>query len=117
MSLTSTDEVAATTRKVESRSALSNSRAYQASTRALSHVTMAGVACGATTRTLAPATSRLRIFDSAIFPAPITRHERPFSFRNIGKRLIPSPFRTAHLTNPPDHAARDPEKGRAARPE
>src|SRR5882757_4030059 len=49
-----------------------------------------GVAFGATTRTDASVASRLSIFASPTVPAPTTRHRRPSSFTNMGKRLIPS---------------------------
>src|SRR6267143_5006267 len=45
------------------------------------------VASGATTRTRAPVSRRLAILDSAIVPAPTTRHWRAASLRNIGKSL------------------------------
>ena len=47
-----------------------------------------GVALGATTRTRAPACTRLLIFDSAMVPAPTTKHGRPVSFMNIGNSFV-----------------------------
>src|SRR5947208_11523002 len=43
------------------------------------------VASGATTRTRAPASRRLAILDSAMAPAPTTRHGLAESLRNMGK--------------------------------
>src|SRR5579864_5907384 len=82
------EEVAATTRNASARSAGRNLRRSQRIFFARVHARIWSVASGATTRTLAPARSRLSILSWATEPAPTTRQRRPFNFRNAGKRGI-----------------------------
>src|SRR2546425_11193176 len=60
------------------------------------HPCILAAARGATACTLAPASSRLAIFDSPISPAPTTRHFRPFSLRRA-EIVFPSTYYSQYL--------------------
>src|SRR5437016_14171616 len=60
------------------------------------HPCILAAAPGATACTLAPASSRLAIFDSPISPAPTTRHFRPFGLRRA-EIVFPSTYYSQYL--------------------
>jgi hypothetical protein len=77
--------VAAMTKNMPSRSAGSNGRWRQSRVFDCAQARTWGVAWGATTSTLPPASKRLAILDSAMAPAPTTRQGRFESLKNMGK--------------------------------
>src|SRR5579863_5104387 len=82
------EEVAATTRNASAKSVGRNLRRSQWIFFARVHARIRSVASGATTRTLAPARSKVSIFSCATGPAPTTRQRRRANFRNAGNSGI-----------------------------
>src|SRR6266481_4107916 len=87
-SLTPGSEVAAITRYAPSRSEGANFFARHSTFPCAIHCPMAGVTCGATTRTRASAAKRPSIFPSATPPPPTTTTRRSRSFTKMGNRLM-----------------------------
>src|SRR5260221_473156 len=87
-SLTPGADVAAITRYAPSRSAGANVFARHSTFPCAIHWAMAGVTCGATTRTRASAAKRPSIFPSATPPPPTTTTRRSRSFTKMGNRLM-----------------------------
>src|SRR5581483_2093489 len=83
-SLVSREEVAATTKNVDLRSFDWNGRFSHEIFLARAHLFTRLVPCGATTRTDAPAASKLCILLSAGVQAPTTRQRRPVTSTNMG---------------------------------
>src|SRR6266446_3407119 len=87
-SLTPGSEVAAITKYAPSRSEGANFFARHSTFPCAIHCPMAGVTCGATTRTRASAAKRPSIFPSATAPPPTTTTRRSRSFTKMGNRLM-----------------------------
>src|SRR6267378_6805087 len=87
-SLTPGSEVAAITKYAPSRSEGANFFARHSTFPCAIHCPMAGVTCGATTRTRASAAKRPSIFPSATPPPPTTTTRRSRSFTKMGNRLM-----------------------------
>src|SRR5216683_665658 len=86
--LTPGAEEAAITRYAPSRSAGANAFARHSTFPCAIHCAMAGVTCGATTRTRASAAKRPSIFPSATAPPPTTTTRRSRSFTKMGSKLM-----------------------------
>src|SRR5712664_1381572 len=87
-SLTPGADVAAITRYAPSRSAGANVFARHSTFPCAIHWAIAGVTCGATTRTRASAAKRPSVFPSATAPPPTTTTRRSRSFTKMGNKLM-----------------------------
>src|ERR1700692_5152584 len=76
------------TKEVSCKSAGANSFSSHPISPASTHAEICELICGAMMRTRACACKRPGILPAAMLPPPTTTTSRPFSFTNMGKRLI-----------------------------